>query len=112
MDTTTFDLTPCPRQRRSGKHAPQSLAAHRQQRYRDRLRQEREEAARQKPPITYVELVKEVRRISMGGVCPSPERFDYCKPAVWPKAAELCDALGVTWQDVAEDAGLRERVRG
>lgn len=79
----------------------------------DRLKVERRSARRRLPPQTqpqlptYRQAVAELQRIAMGGVMPSPDRFDYAKPAHWPRAAQLCDQFGVTWADLADAAGLQ-----
>lgn len=109
-DLDEADDLPRPRKRppRTRRDTERDMLA--QRRRRERFRKLQAEPV-EKPQITYVQLVAEVRRISMGGVMPTPQRFDECKYTHFGKAAELCDALGVTWQMVAEDAGLRMRGR-
>lgn len=63
----------------------------------------------EKPQVTYVQFVKEVRRQAMADIMPTPDRFNYCKPSVWDTAQELCEQFRVSWAEVAADCGLKER---
>jgi hypothetical protein len=58
---------------------------------------------------TYRQFMAEVRRISMAGIMPTQERFDFAKPAVWQSANELCARFGVTWDEMAAMVDLTPR---
>lgn len=79
-----------------------------QKRRRDKWKRE-VAAPPEKPQPTFRQFVAEVCRISMGGVMPTMERYNFCKPVTWPTAQEMCESFGVTWSEVAEYAGLKER---
>lgn len=53
------------------------------------------------------QLLAEIRHIAMGSVMPSPTRFDHTKPVTWPNADEVCAALGMSWDEIAEELGLK-----
>lgn len=58
------------------------------------------------------ELVAEVRRLSMGGTMPTMAVFDEARPATWATAAAHLNRLGLTWETLAEAAGLKLVRRG
>lgn len=55
---------------------------------------------------TYMQLLAEIRRIAMAGVMPTPARFDLAKPATWAVAGEQCARFGLSWEQLAGEAGL------
>lgn len=79
-----------------------------QKRRRDKWKRE-VAAPPEKPQPTFRQFVAEVCRISMGGVAVPMERYNFCKPVTWPTAQEMCESFGITWREVAEYAGLKER---
>lgn len=81
------------------------------QRRRRQSWQRRVEQPQEPPFVRYMQFVKEVQRISMAGIMPSQKLFDLCRYTHFKSAAELCATYGVTWDTVAEDAGLK-RGRG
>lgn len=78
-----------------------------QKRRRDKWRKDREQERVEKPVISYRRFLQEVQHVAMGGLMPRESVFDFCKPAVWPSAAELCDQFHVTWAEAAAEIGLR-----
>jgi hypothetical protein len=59
---------------------------------------------------TRAQVVAEVQRQAMGGVMPKAKVFNFAKPALWPTAAEILIELGMTWAELADEAGLRATV--
>lgn len=59
------------------------------------------------PIVTYRQFLAEIQRIAMGGIAPTMERFNYAKPSRWDTAQVYCERFGVTWADVADEAGLK-----
>jgi hypothetical protein len=58
-------------------------------------------------PITYRQFVAELQRQAMGGRMPSMRVFDYAKPTTWPTADECCAHFALSWEELAEEAGLQ-----
>lgn len=85
----------------------QQLETLKYKRRRERVRHFVNEQPQEPPFMQYMKFVAEVRRIAMCNIMPSQERFDLCKYTHFGTAAELCAKYGVTWQTVAEDAGLK-----
>lgn len=56
---------------------------------------------------SYVQVLTEIQRIAMGGVMPSEAVFDLARPATWPTANESCVLWGLSWEQLAEEAGLK-----
>lgn len=52
------------------------------------------------------ELIAEVKRQAMGGVMPTMAVFDMARPASWATAQAHLIRLGLTWTDLAQEAGL------
>lgn len=57
-------------------------------------------------------LIKEVKRISMGGTMPTQAQFNLAKPANWASATAHLVRLGISWEQLAEQAELKIRPRG
>jgi hypothetical protein len=58
---------------------------------------------------TLDDLLRELKRQSMGGVAPSMAAFDIAKPANWATGQAHCKRLGMTWGALVEAAGLKPR---
>jgi hypothetical protein len=56
---------------------------------------------------TLAELVKEVRRQSMGGTMPTQAQFNMAKPTTWATSQAHTKRLEITWGQLAEEAGLK-----
>jgi hypothetical protein len=57
------------------------------------------------------EIIAEVRHQSMGGMMPSMAVFDEARPANWATASAHLVRLGLTWEGLANEAGLKMRPR-
>lgn len=57
-------------------------------------------------------LVAEVKRLSMGGMMPTMAAFDDARPATWATAQAHLIRLGLTWETLADEAGLKLKPRG
>lgn len=58
------------------------------------------------------QLIKELKRQSMGGVAPSQTFFDSAKPATWGTAQAQCRRLGASWMELVREAGLKPSPTG
>ena len=70
-----------------------------------------EQAQQVKPPSgthlpTLDQLIAEVKRQAMAGTMPTMAAFNMAKPATWSTAAAHLVRLGLTWSDLADEAGL------
>lgn len=55
------------------------------------------------------ELLAEIKRISMAGMMPTQAAFDAARPAVWSTAQAHLTRLGISWSELADEAGLTIR---
>lgn len=72
----------------------------------EELRRRAQERERERKPTREM-VIAELKRQAMAGVMPSQQAYDIAKPAVWAKAQATCLRLGVTWEQLAAEAGLR-----
>lgn len=61
---------------------------------------------------TLEEVVREIQRISMGGVMPTQAQFDQARPSHWATAWAQIQRLKMSWTQLAEEAGLKPRKPG
>lgn len=57
------------------------------------------------------QVLAEIRRISMGDVLCSQERYNFAKPVNYPNADKVCELIGLSWEEIAAWLGLRVWVR-
>lgn len=55
---------------------------------------------------TFEELAKELRRQAMGGTMPTMTAFDVAKPANWGTAQAHIKRFNMSWEQLAQEAGL------
>lgn len=70
------------------------------------------EAKRSNYLPTREELIAELKRQSMGGVMPSMVQFNESRPATWATADAHQKRLGISWGDLANEAGLKPQRSG
>lgn len=61
---------------------------------------------------TREELIAEVRRQAMGGVMPTMAAFNDARPANWATAQAHLTRLGLSWEQLTEESGLKPNPRG
>lgn len=57
------------------------------------------------------QVIAELQRQAMGGVMPSMDAFNVAKPANWATAQAHMVRMGLTWGELAQEAGLKFRGR-
>lgn len=59
---------------------------------------------------TLNQMVAEVTRLAMGGVMPTMAVFNEARPATWSTAAAQILRLGLSWNELAHEAGLKSNM--
>lgn len=106
------------RRKRNGDHIGRRLqrdlqedeSAERRRRTRTEMLLETPDKAPRRPHSpTPAQLLAEIQRIAMGGVMPTADRYDYARSRSFPPADRVCQLLGIGWEAIAAELGLRMR---
>lgn len=62
---------------------------------------------------TLAEVIAELQNLSGGtGIMPTKDTYDAARPATWAKAMATLQRFYLSWEQLAEKAGLKQRQRG